>query len=138
MSADPARLIRRWFAKHDGDGEFQAGVRSYPHSLIGPPRLGGRILLTTKPAPVSAIIRECGAPADLGMIGRYGLTDEADLVWIRKLIGRSRVFFLGDKNCAAHWPGAIELRERLKALIRNSFDHAAHYASREFTPDDRR
>lgn len=89
--------ISAWFAEHDDDGEFALGTRALPFSVIRPAGAAAPVLLTTKPSVVMPIIdRE--ARHGFGMIGRYGLPDEADLRWILKVIGRHPLFFLGDMD----------------------------------------
>ncbi len=90
------KAIQAWFAEHDGDGEFCACARAFPYSVIGPADAMGSIIFTTKPKIVSAIIHEDEARHGFGVVGWYGLPNEADLGWIRKVIGQRPVLFLGD------------------------------------------
>lgn len=92
------RLIEAWFLEHDGDGEFLSGIRGLPYSVIGSPGAAGRIVFTTKPQVVAAVMQERDAPAGIGMVGRYGLPNKADLGWIRKVIGHQPLLFLGDMD----------------------------------------
>jgi hypothetical protein len=98
MPGDATKLIRSWFAKHDGDGEFATGMRAAPYSVIGPVGAAGRVVFTTKPHSASAILNESETSKSVGMIGRYGLPDKADLVWIRTVVGRRVLLFLGDMD----------------------------------------
>ncbi len=91
-----ARRIRAWFFERDGDGEFVFGGRARPYSVIGTPDDAGCIIFTTKPAAVSEVIEHAGDAFHCSMVGRYGLPDDSDLHWIRKLIGRRPLMFLGD------------------------------------------
>jgi len=92
------RLIREWFLEHDGDGEFVSGVRAFPYSVIGSSGSAGCVIFTTKPTVVSAVLHDYEAATSPGMVGRYGLPDDADLLWIRKVIGRRSLLFLGDMD----------------------------------------
>jgi len=99
MEHESAKRIEQWFAQHDGDGEFACARRSHPYSVIGPPVDGGQIILTTKPSLVSTAIDSGKAfSAEFGMVGRYGLPDEADLPWICQLAGTRELLFLGDMD----------------------------------------
>lgn len=91
-----ARRIRAWFLERNGDGEFVCGDRARPYSVSGTPDGAGCVIFTTKPAAVSAVIEHAGDAFHCGMVGRYGLPDDAALSWIRKLIGRRPLTFLGD------------------------------------------
>jgi hypothetical protein len=93
-----ARRIESWFARHAGDGEFQCGQRTFPYTVIEPPRAAGNIIITTKPHSVLAIIERCGVQDRVGLIGRYGLPDAADLDWICRIAGQRRLLFLGDMD----------------------------------------
>ncbi len=97
MRENSADLIQSWFVRHDGDGEFQCGERVFPYTVIGPAGMD-RFIFTTKPRGVLAIIERCGVQDGIGMIGRYGLPAAADLEWIRKIVGRRRLLFLGDMD----------------------------------------
>lgn len=93
-------LIERWFASHDGDGEFVCYPRTVPFSVIGPARAFRTTILTTKPLLVARILSHLEPAEDIGMVGRYGLPNETDIAWIRTLIGPSRLAFLGDMDAA--------------------------------------
>jgi hypothetical protein len=91
-------IVRACFLKHDGDGEFQSGTRVFPYSVLGCKSRSGAMILTTKPGIVSAVLHECESSNCIGMVGRYGLPDDADLVWIRNVVGRRSLYFLGDMD----------------------------------------
>lgn len=98
MKNDSTKLIREWFAEHDGNGEFVSGIKAFPYSVIGSTDSAGHIIFTTKPTIVSAIIHNCETAQDFGMVGRYGLPDASDLHWIRKMIGLRPLLFFGDMD----------------------------------------
>jgi len=98
MGSNLTKLIQAWFLEHDSDGEFLTGTRAYPYSVIGSGGAAGRVIFTTKPNVVSAVMHERDAPPNLGMVGRYGLPNKADLGWIRKVIGQQSLLFLGDMD----------------------------------------
>lgn len=98
MGSDLTRLIEACFLEHDGDGEFLSGVRGFPYSVIGTLGNGGCTIFTTKPMIASAAIHESGLSESYGMVGRYGLPNKADLAWIRKVIGKQPLLFLGDMD----------------------------------------
>lgn len=97
MPRNIAKLIEAWFLEHDGDGEFLAGRRACPYSLIGSVGAAARIIYTTKPSIVCAAMAPAPPPS-IGIVGRYGLPSKADLIWIRKLIARQQLLFLGDMD----------------------------------------
>ncbi len=113
MRNDPAKLIQSWFAKHDREGEFTSNARACPYSVIGPADAAGRVIFTTKPTTVSVIFHRCGIQRGVGMIGRYGLPDDADLAWIRRIVGRRALLFLGDMD-----PGDLLVFAWLSARLR--------------------
>lgn len=92
------RLIEAWFLEHDGDGEFLSHTRGFPYSVIGSLSASGCIIFTTKPQSVAGVMQEADASRCIGMVGRYGLPDKEDILWIRKVIGRQQLVFLGDMD----------------------------------------
>ncbi len=88
------KSIESWFARHD-DGEFAGGMRCLPYTVIAPMPGARRIIYTTKPTLISAVYAR-RVPVKLGMIVRYGLPSQADLPWIRKLVGSCELLFFGD------------------------------------------
>ena len=65
----------------------------------------------------SAAIHESGLSESYGMVGRYGLPNKADLAWIRKVIGKQPLLFLGDMDpvdlMVFVWLRASRVRNRL-------------------------
>ena len=96
MDKNQTRMIDAWFAENE-DGEFVSHMAAVPYSVIGPTTDGGRLIFTTKPHVVAAIVEE-EASGELGMIGRYGLPSHADLNWISELVGSRELLFLGDMD----------------------------------------
>jgi hypothetical protein len=90
-------LIERWFAEHP-DGEFVSNIRHCPYSVVGPPNDKGRMIFAGKTHLVSAAMDEGRLFGRFGMIGRGGLPTQADLHWIRELIGTRDVLFIGDMD----------------------------------------
>lgn len=95
---DVTRMILSWFREHDGDGEFLIGANSTPYIVVGSPSIGRRTIYTTKPAVISSLFNEKEPFVDFGVIGRYGLPNESDLPWMRRLIGAGALMFLGDMD----------------------------------------
>jgi hypothetical protein len=91
-------LIENWFADHSEDGEFAYEARAAAYSVIGPSTRAGCIVFATKRSPVALAIHDSADCAGLGMIGHYGLPNDADIAWIRKVITNHQLFFLGDMD----------------------------------------
>ena len=98
----PARLHRRiekWFAEHDGDGEFACAPANVPYSIVGPIRTTKCIVYTTKPlAAVPLLVDQQDPLRPIAVIGRYGVPRETDVSWIRGLADRRPMYFLGDMD----------------------------------------
>lgn len=90
--------IESWFAEHDGDGEFSRSDRRKPYSVIWPASGRCRLIYTTKPATVAEAIYRDGESDRFSMIGRFGLPSQSDLTAIQRIVGRRRLFFLGDAD----------------------------------------
>mgnify|MGYP000892086697 CR=1 FL=1 len=108
--------IEAWFSEYGEDGEFVHADRAAPYSVIGPLDSTRWLVFTSKPKIVSEAIENCWAPAQLGMVGRYGLPDETDLNWLRGLIGSCELLFLGDMD-PVDLMVYLWLRESLKESI---------------------
>lgn len=93
-----ANAIEEWFANHDGDGEFSAAERSNPYMVIGPRSDTASIVITTKPTVLRAAAELQSGTSRLSIIGRYGLPDEDDLRWIRRIAATRKLLFLGDMD----------------------------------------
>ena len=91
--------IERWFADHD-DGDFAANGRCLAYSVIGPVNGHSRILYTTKTDTVRAALGRSALLRRFSMIARYGLPSRQDLRWIKEMVGRRRLFFVGDADPA--------------------------------------
>jgi hypothetical protein len=96
LRGDLIKQIEGWFAEHGDDGEFGYPTRDNAYSVIGPTTNCTSIIVTTKPATVSAAIGACPTPERFGMIGRYGLPQAGDASWLRTLVESHDLFFIGD------------------------------------------
>ncbi|MGD9644967.1 MAG: hypothetical protein AB7U73_04590 [Pirellulales bacterium] len=88
------QTIEAWFQQH-ADGDFVCDEPRAAYVVQSP--VGSRVpvVFTTKPATVRhAIAADKVQP--LGVVGRYGLPHRRDLAWIRELVGRRPLLFLGD------------------------------------------
>jgi hypothetical protein len=94
MTADILNDLRRWFSDLQ-DGEFVAFDSSFPYEFVAPANDDGVLLYCTKPRTVLSMFKPVIA-ADVGMMGRPGLPDRRDMTFLRRMIERSPVVFLGD------------------------------------------
>jgi len=102
MRRNAAILIEQWFTRYRQDGEFLYEGTSSAYTVVGPSKLPGRIVFATKPHIAAAAIEEFrenapnSACAKIGLIGRYGLPCRFDMAWIRDVVAKHELFFLGD------------------------------------------
>lgn len=89
--------IRRWFAECD-DGDFSLPTRDSPYLVVPPSGGSARVLYSTKPQCVLALLSRMPSGFPGGLVGRCGLPDEDDLPWLRLWADRQRLLFLGDAD----------------------------------------
>ena len=100
MQRRSIQLIEKWFADHDGDGDFAALDRLPPYSVIGPVHSRSRIIYTTKPNSISTALARSAALHKFSMIGRYGLPARQELKRMKEMAGTRQLFFVGDADPA--------------------------------------
>lgn len=100
MPSDLTERIEAWFMDHRDDGEFMYPTRDVAYAVIGPATSATKMIVTTKPAAISAAIRAYAVPERFGMIGRYGLPNPGDVRWFGERAGPRDVLFLGDMDPA--------------------------------------
>jgi len=98
LNASVSQAIEHWFKDYGSDGEFICPQRDVPFSVIGPRDSSSMLVFATKPAIVSASLHSSELLEHLFLIGRYGLPQELDLLWITKIIKSRRILFLGDMD----------------------------------------
>lgn len=113
MRDDVATLVERFFSELEDDVEFCFSSRRAPYSVIGPTSDNCRILYVTKPATIAMAFHDRGTPVDISMMGRYGLPSRADVEWIRRVVGISVLYFLGDMD-----PVDLLIFAWLRAMLR--------------------
>lgn len=99
MGETVTNAIEAWFGGNR-DGEFISGADAAPYSVIGAATECGRIIYATKPPLAASAIEGCPRCSQFGMIARCGLPGKADLRWIRTVIGKAELWFLGDMDPA--------------------------------------
>ena len=99
MGETVTNAIEAWFAENR-DGEFISGEDAGTYSVIGAATECGRIIYATKPSLAASAIEGCPRCSQFGMIARCGLPGEADLRWIRTVVGKAELWFLGDMDPA--------------------------------------
>jgi hypothetical protein len=97
MPVDMAQTIEAWFAANC-DGEFVIGEDAGRYSVVAPRNKNAQIIFTTKAPLVAAAIERSSRRAELGMIARQGLPAESDMDWLRAVVGRGKLWFLGDMD----------------------------------------
>jgi len=98
MGQELVEKIEGWFANCDCDGEFARPARSVPYWVIPPVHNTGRLIFTTKPRVILAAIDHAGVDVELGVVGRYGLPNVADIPWLTNLSRMHGLLFLGDMD----------------------------------------
>ena len=98
MQARPIRQIEKWFADHEGDGEYLQHRRTAPYSVVGPAGPTSPVLYTTKPAILCGVLDRSKDTPGFAIVGRGGLPSADDLKWITHLIGSRQVFYVGDMD----------------------------------------
>jgi hypothetical protein len=95
MTADMLNDIRRWFSNLQ-DGEFVVYEPTVPYEFIAPSDAEGFVLYATKPRSVLHWLGHFPWEQGMGMMARYGLPDSRDVAFLRRLMERAPVVFLGD------------------------------------------
>lgn len=92
--------IEEWFAQSSDGGEFWQCGPADPFSVVGPASAGsGSIYVySTKTHCAAAAKREYREFDGLGLVCRYGLPCANNVEWISRLLGGSRLIFLGDMD----------------------------------------
>ena len=98
MESEIAKTVEGWFRDHIGDGEFVFEDRPSVYSIIEPSRSPGKLVFTTKPAPIAAAIHGLGVRSCIGMIARYGLPSDRDIRLIHRVAEKHEFLFLGDMD----------------------------------------
>jgi hypothetical protein len=83
-----------------GAGELVRLPVTHPYSVTVPSPGTRYVLCTTKPACVLHTLEQGGGLASMQVVGRAGLPNEDDAVWLRTLAGGRIVLFLGDADPA--------------------------------------
>lgn len=99
MDDDATKTIEAWF-EANRDGEFVVGSEAGPHRVIGPANERGRIIFATKASLATSAIEDSSRCSEFGMIARGGLPGDADLRWIRNVVRKADLWFLGDMDPA--------------------------------------
>lgn len=89
--------IADWFAANS-DGEFPPPEHGAPYTVIGPSSRTEHIIYSAKCQVILRTFGDHAVPDDFSMICRYGLPGDADLGWMREIIGTRRLIFLGDMD----------------------------------------
>ena len=88
--------IRKWFADFE-DGEF-VQHSGYPYVLVPPSPSSPNFLYTTKPDGILSKVALCPEYSSFGVIGRYGLPDDDDVIWLNTAAGGRQILFVGDAD----------------------------------------
>lgn len=94
---DAASRISIWFTQHD-DGEFLRLPATHPYSVTVPSSGTRYILYTTKPTSVLGALEKGRGQRSMQVVGRAGLPNAEDVVWLRALMSDRPVAFLGDAD----------------------------------------
>ena len=94
MNATLLNEIPAWFSNLQ-DGEFVAFDSTFPYEFIAPTSDDGLVLYCTKPRSVLRALNPIMA-AGMGMIGRPGPPELRDMAFLRGLMRRFPIVFLGD------------------------------------------
>ncbi|MCC9606794.1 hypothetical protein LOC68_16075 [Blastopirellula sp. JC732] len=92
--------IEHRFAVDAEAQEFITPRRDAPYVLFGPESDLLGLLYVTKPATIGGLlsVREHFPPAEIAVLGRYGLPSRFDLAWINRLCTSQTIYFLGDAD----------------------------------------
>jgi hypothetical protein len=94
---DAASEIESWFTTHD-DGEFVRLPVTHAYSITVPPQGTRHLLYTTKPASVLCALESGGNRPAVQVVGRCGLPNADDVIWLRGIAADRQLLFLGDAD----------------------------------------
>jgi hypothetical protein len=99
MSFDLPNTIEAWFTKCGEDMEFVRCGRADAYAVIGAPKTQPRPVYVYATKPSCVLKAKWKYPDfDVGLISRIGLPNTEDVNWIRDLLGRNELMFLGDMD----------------------------------------